>query len=48
MNETILKPEDHVTEGAPETEKELSNEELSKVSGGRVNDPCEGGKFHSK
>ena len=47
MEETILKPADPATAGSPETEKELSNEELSKVSGGRLNDPCEGGKFHS-
>ncbi|RXH56640.1 hypothetical protein [Granulicella sibirica] len=29
-------------------EIELTDEELSKVAGGRTSDPCEGGQFHSK
>jgi hypothetical protein len=44
------KPEDVQPKSLPEKEETLSPEELGKVSGGRSggrdNDPCEGGEFH--
>ena len=32
----------------PEIDGELSANDLEKIAGGRANDPCEGGEFHSR
>ena len=48
MADSIPKPEAPVKSDSPETQDELSTEELGRISGGRLNDPCEGGKFHNK
>jgi len=39
------KPEDEQPKSLPEDEGTLSPEELAEVSGGRPNDPCEGGEI---
>jgi hypothetical protein len=35
-------------DNVPETDGALSANDLDKIAGGRANDPCEGGEFHSR
>jgi hypothetical protein len=46
--EPTKKAEEKTVPVAPEQDGALSANELDKVAGGRDNDPCEGGQFHSR
>jgi hypothetical protein len=48
MERTNSKPEDQDLPVAPENETVLSVDDLDQIAGGTINDPCEGGQFHSR
>jgi hypothetical protein len=48
MEQTNSKAEEKGAPAVPENDAALSVDELDKIAGGTISDPCEGGQFHSR
>lgn len=48
MEPTNSKSEERDAKDLFEADGALSENDLDKIAGGRTNDPCEGGEFHSR